>query len=75
MKGDLENTRMTQAEIRELMALREWTVTQLAYNLDLSKDAVSRWLGDDGHPPKGPASILMRMWLDQARKRQPVAAK
>jgi transcriptional regulator with XRE-family HTH domain len=66
MVEDLENNRMTREEIRQLMALKGWTVTQLAARLDLSKDAVARWLGSE-HPLKGPASILMRQWLEQAR--------
>lgn len=67
MVKDLENNRMTPKEIRKLMALKGWTVTQLASMLDLSKDAVARWLGgEDDHRLKGPASVLMRQWLDEA---------
>ena len=71
MVRELENNRMTLKEIRELMELRDWTPTRLAAAMDMSKDAVSRWFSDN-HPPKGPASILMRIWLEESRaEKQP----
>ena len=58
---------MAPAEIRELMELKGWSETKLAAQLDLSQHAVHKWLAE-GRKPGGPASILMRQWLDQARK-------
>lgn len=59
---------MAPAEIRELMDLKDWSKTDLASALDLTENAVYRWLapGSVGSP-RGPASILMRLWLQEAR--------
>ena len=58
--------KMTIAEIRELMELRGWSQRELARHLEITEGAVTRWLKGE-HPPAGPARILMRMWLIQAR--------
>jgi DNA-binding transcriptional regulator YiaG len=58
---------MSTEEIRELMKLKGWTNTKLAAALDMSENGVKRWFVGDRHP-SGPASILMRMWLDEARR-------
>ena len=67
---------MAPAEIRELMELKGWSETKLAAQLDLSQHAVHKWLAE-GRNPSGPAAILMRQWLAEARKeakRKPVPA-
>ena len=61
-----QGTRMTPAEIEELMKLKGWSKTRLAAELDLSENIVYRWINEE-RTPGGPASILMRQWLDQAR--------
>lgn len=63
---------MSKDEILELMRLNGWTRTKLAANLDMSENAIARWIIEDRHP-SGAASILMRQWLDQARSREAVA--
>ncbi len=68
--------KMSSRDMRELMRLRGWTQARLARELDVTEGAVSMWLSGQ-RPIMGPASILMRLWLDQARteeeaKKQPV---
>lgn len=59
--------RMKPEEIRELAQLRfEKSLTKLATALDVSYGAVRAWV-DGNRELKGPASILMRQWLDEAR--------
>lgn len=58
--------RMSKQEIEELMELRGWSKSRLAAELDLGENIVYRWLHDD-RVPGGPASILMRMWLNESR--------
>jgi len=57
---------MSADEIRELMQLRNWSPTQLAAALDLTENAVSKWLRA-GQAPGGPVTILLREWLARAR--------
>ena len=57
---------MSRAEIRELLKLKGWTQARLATELGMSEAAVSRWLTDRKAP--GPASRLMRQWLEESRK-------
>jgi DNA-binding transcriptional regulator YiaG len=64
-----ENRRMQKHEIEELLQLRGWSRRQLAKQLDLTEDTVYRWMVEEKEV-KGPASILMRHWLDQARRTQ-----
>ncbi len=63
---------MKKAEILELLRLTGWSRTKLAAELDLTENSVNRWLAGNRFP-SGPASILMRMWLEEARSRQQVA--
>jgi DNA-binding transcriptional regulator YiaG len=62
---------MNCKEIRELMTLKGWSQAELARHLDLSEAAVCRWFRD-AQKPTGPARILMRQWLAEAK--QPAAA-
>lgn len=57
---------MTKREIIELMKVKGWSKAGLAAALDLSENTVHKWLNGD-RIPGGPAGILMRMWLDEAR--------
>ncbi len=71
---NVEENRMSPNEIAELMALKGWSQTRLAAELDLSQAAVQRWIGES-RTPRGPASILMRMWLNKAREDRDALAK
>lgn len=73
MNSSKGNTRMSKSEILELLELKGWKTARLAVELDLSENAVQKWLKEDRNP-SGPASILMRMWLDEARKNLAVTA-
>jgi len=66
MNNGKDYKRMEIEEIRELMILRKWSKTQLAAALDLAENAVYRWL-DGSRNPQGPACILMKQWLTEAR--------
>ena len=61
---------MSQAEILELLALKEWGRLDLAKELDLTENTVIKWL-DGTRRPGGPAAVLMRIWLDEARAAKP----
>lgn len=59
--------RMTITDVEELLRLRKWTKRLLAQKLMLSEDSVYRWF-HDSKVPGGPALVLMRHWLTEARK-------
>ena len=61
-----KGNRMSSEEIKELLRLKDWTKTKLAAHLDLGENIVYRWINGD-RAPSGPASILMRQWLTEAR--------
>lgn len=58
---------MNPQEITELLELKGWSESKLASELDLSQYAVRTWLQKE-RTPSGPASKLMRMWLNEARR-------
>lgn len=58
---------MSLKEILELMKLKGWSQAELARQLDLSEAAVSRWFKGE-HCPTGPGRILMRIWLEEAKR-------
>jgi DNA-binding transcriptional regulator YiaG len=58
---------MTLEEINELLELKGWSRTRLAAELDLTENAVYQWFTHRRNPG-GPAVILMRIWLVEARK-------
>ena len=62
-----EKRGMTTEEIKELIELREWRRRDLAQQLDVSEAAVFKWLREETKV-RGPAGVLMRMLLDEARK-------
>ena len=66
MKSRKENGRMKKEEILELMDLKGWSRTKLASHLDVTEQSIFSWLSGR-RTPSGPASILMRQWLDGAR--------
>jgi hypothetical protein len=60
---------MKPAEIQELLTLKGWSRARLADELDLTEYAIRAWLvGQKG--AGGPAAILMKMWLDEAREQK-----
>lgn len=58
--------RMEIEEIEELLKLKGWTRTKLAGELGMTENAIHQWFSKRRNPG-GPAAILMRMWLDDAR--------
>lgn len=58
---------MPKSEIAELLRLTGWSRTELAYHLHVTENTVQRWFMN-GFCPDGPASVLMRVWLDDARR-------
>jgi DNA-binding transcriptional regulator YiaG len=60
-------SRVSPEEISELMRLRNWSIEDLAKNLVISGSGVRSWLRRRTNP-RGPAGILMQIWLDEARK-------
>ena len=63
-----KENRMSKSEITELMELKGWSRTKLAASLDLTETTVNKWMSDS-RSPSGPASILMRMWLEEERRK------
>lgn len=53
-------------EILELMELKGWNQAELARRLELNPAAICRWFNGT-HKPTGPARILLRLWLTEAR--------
>jgi len=71
--------RMTADEILELLELRYGSrdgaaVAKLAADLEMTSAGIQRWLAEN-RTPRGPASILMREWLNRARKQLATAGK
>ena len=67
---------MTKEDIIELMEIKGWSRTQLAAQLDVTETTIFGWLSGRRHPG-GPAKILMRQFLAEAKngKRKKVAVK
>jgi DNA-binding transcriptional regulator YiaG len=57
---------MKKSDINELLRLKGWSKARLAAELELGENAVHKWLAED-RTPGGPASVLMRLWLREAR--------
>lgn len=64
--------RMNTDDILELLRLKGWSKRHLALQLGLSEDAVYRWFID--RKPGGPACLIMRHWLAEARKGESMPA-
>lgn len=60
------DARMGKKEILELMKRKNWKRRHLAAALDMTSATVHAWFRDD-RVPGGAASILMRLWLREAR--------
>lgn len=58
--------RMEKKELNDLLRLKGWSRTQLAGALDMTEAAIHSWFRGD-RDPRGPAVILMRLWLREAR--------
>ncbi|HLW67818.1 MAG TPA: helix-turn-helix domain-containing protein [Gemmataceae bacterium] len=68
---------MSPDEIKELLELKGWNQAELARRMDTTEASVSRWLLPASDPrsrsPLGPARVLLREWLERARRHpQPV---
>lgn len=62
-----KNRKITPAEIVELLELRNWNQADLAAELDVGHVTVWRWIEGKNIPPTA-AQMLMRQWLDAARR-------
>lgn len=60
---------MKPEEIQELLDLKGWSKTKLAAELDMTESSVHYWLSGQRNPI-GPAVILMRVWLQEARAKK-----
>lgn len=67
MKKDKGKQSMKTDELRELMRLKGWSKTKLAAEMELTENAVHRWLSGE-RDPSGPAIVLVRLWLKEARE-------
>ena len=65
---------MTLADIRELLVIKDWTYAELARELHCTKNAVARWFAREPHSrtPSPQAQLLMKIWLNQARRDRPL---
>lgn len=63
---DVPGKRMKREEIGELLKLKGWSRTRLAAELDLTENTIQRWFMSP-NAVKGPASVLMRQWLEECR--------
>lgn len=59
--------RISLREVRELMRLKGWSQVALSRALDRDRSTVSVWLTRE-RDIQGPAAILMRQWLAEARE-------
>lgn len=57
---------MEKRDLLELLRLKNWSKTQLAGALDMTEAAIHSWFRGD-RVPRGPAVVLMRLWLREAR--------
>jgi transcriptional regulator with XRE-family HTH domain len=55
-------------EVSELLAIKGWSRAKLAEELGVSVNWIDRWfMRDRNREPSGPACLLMRQWLADAR--------
>lgn len=60
---------MEPKEIEELIRLRcGGSIARLAGELNMTEMGVRRWL-DGSRTAKGPSAILLRQWLEEARRK------
>ena len=64
-----EPWRMAPEDIAELLRCRGWNRTDLAAALHVTENTVFQWFSARRRP-SGPACLLMRRWLEDARKGQ-----
>lgn len=57
---------MNADEIRELLVLRNWSRERLAVEMHVSVASIHSWIRE-GEAPDGPVSLLLRIWLREAR--------
>ena len=65
---------MSLDEVTELMELKGWSEAMLAGHLHYGEAAIVRWF-KRGKVPDGPATVLMRQWLAEARAQKPKREK
>jgi hypothetical protein len=61
-----DSSGMPTSELQEFMNLKGWNRTKLAAALDITTNTVDRWFMA-GKVAGGPASILLREWLNRER--------
>lgn len=66
MLTGLGDAPMVKEQILELMQLRGWSRMRLALELHVSLATVHSWI-KDGAAPEGPPSLILRLWLREAR--------
>jgi hypothetical protein len=59
---------MEKEEVAELLDLKGWSTARLADEMKVKEVTVERWLRIDKFRPAGPAEVLMRIWLREARQ-------
>jgi hypothetical protein len=64
--------RVSPEEIQELLDLNSWPRTKLAAEMKMTEASVYGWL-KGVRVPSGPVSVLIRLWLEEARKKATVA--
>lgn len=57
---------MLPDQISELLELKGWPRVRLAAELDVTENTIHQWCSGR-RKPSGPATILMKMWLAEAR--------
>jgi len=66
MLTGLGDTPMQKEKILELMERRGWSRMRLALELHVSLATVHSWI-KDGAAPEGPPSLILNVWLREAR--------
>lgn len=61
---------MEPEEILELLELKDWKRIKLAAECDVTENTVHQWISGR-RKAGGPAAILMRQWLNEARAEKP----
>jgi len=65
---------MQHREIEKLLELKGWTTTKLAAELEVGEHAVYSWM-KGLRKARGPAVVLMRMWLNEELNRDKKVAE
>lgn len=60
--------RVRPEEVDELLLLRDWSYARLAAEMDVTEPTVRAWMSR-ANPITGPAGVLIRLWLSEAKAR------